>query len=1474
MFRPLRWLVIATAFALPTAAAAQLQVNQNFVSQGPAPRFGPAGLVQSGDAIPNGSEGGAVSALVADPGNANRFFLGTPNGGIWRTTDGGVTWTPLTDKQASLSIASLALDPTDPNRNTLIAGTGLVSNGSTCFGTCFYTGSGGLQNGLLYSQDGGNTWKSIGAATLGGQTVDAVAARGNTIVAGTFEISGLTSPASLRRNGGLYRSTDGGATFTLISGAVGSGLPTGPVTSITGDPNNTNRLFAAVSSPNAATNAQTALFVSNDAGATWMQLFGAAQSGGTISAASQTVLKVASAPGGALAVGVVSLASNTVTGLFWSGNSGTSWTPLTVPNLNPGAQAPINFAIAIDPNNKNLVYVSGDRITASPFTVSAFRIDAVNSPGTATSITDANTGNGSTAHSDARTLTFDASGRLVLTSDGGIYARTNPASSTGVWTGLNGNLSAFEPYSVAYDAIGKRLTVAAQDNGSSIQSARNSLVWSPSNGGDGINTFVNDVTLKGAGLTAFYQNFQNLGAPTRVVLDAQGNQISPDFFSSARGSAISCNGGFVCSAVVVGVSFSSPWINNRVDPTRMALAGSHVYVTQDTLTGAQGPTVPIVDLTLTDLGNAVGAVLAIAYGTRDNPNMLVAGGFGGLFQSTTALAGSLIPVPAYAAAGGDVPTRNGLVLDPRSQLRYFAADGNNLFGTTNQGVTFANLTANLPAGMIRPNAVEFISNNGVNALLVGGLNNVANAQSPVAVADSDASGNLTNWRPFGTGLPNAQVNALAYNAAVDVLALSAFGRGVFTLYDVTSYFPQATVLQFGLADNDSVPDASFLTNGTVGNRPLIKYGTGTLTIAGDATYTGGTTINGGSVVLGTGGTSGSILGNVAFCSNPADPSCDPSTNKALAFNRSDTYTFGGSITGAGQVFQIGSGTTVLTGTNTYTGATTINAGTLEVDGSILNSSSVNVNFGGTLSGTGTVGSPTITIGLGGTLAPGNAANPTGTLTIIGNLAFQSGALYLVQVNATAASSTQVTGTASLAGTVLALFAPGNVLRSYDILHAAGGLGGTTFSGLTTNAPMNFAASLSYTSTDVFLNLTANLVGPSSNQQNVAAAINNFFNSGGTLPPGFLALFNLSDGNLANALSQLSGEAATGAQKVAFQLTDQFLNLMLDPFVDGRSGVGGADHPALGFAPERETMPPDIAHAYASMFKEPRAPLPPAYEPRWTIWGGAYGGSNRTTGDVAVIGSHDLSANTAGFAAGFDYRLTPDSVVGFALAGGGTNWSLAQGLGGGKSDAFQAGIYGATKYGPAYLAAAFAFANHWMSTDRLAVGDHLTADFNAQSYGGRLEGGYRFGMPYGVGITPYAAIQSQSFHTPSLTETDVIPNGFALAFASRDATDTRSELGARFDRVLAVYSNAVLALRGRVAWAHDWVSDPTLTSLFQALPGASFVVNGAVLPQNSALASAGGELRLANGVTLLAKFDGEFASHSSTYAGTGILRYRW
>ena len=273
------------------------------------------------------------------------------------------------------------------------------------------------------------------------------------------------------------------------------------------------------------------------------------------------------------------------------------------------------------------------------------------------------------------------------------------------------------------------------------------------------------------------------------------------------------------------------------------------------------------------------------------------------------------------------------------------------------------------------------------------------------------------------------------------------------------------------------------------------------------------------------------------------------------------------------------------------------------------------------------------------------------MTVTGNLAFQSGAFYVVQVNPTTASTTNVSGTASLAGTVGAIFAPGSyIARSYPILTAAGGLTGTFDALATSGLPAGFQTSLSYTGNTAFLNLRAQLVPEPTpptptpptptptppvpglpplpvtavlrrcptftvNELNVGHAIDNFFNNGGALPPAFVPLFNLTGNNLTTALDQLSGEAATGAQKVAFQLTDQFLNLMLDPFVDGRSGVGGADHPALGFAPERDNTPPEIALAYASVLKGPRVPAP-LYEPRWTVWGGAYGGSNRTTGDLA------------------------------------------------------------------------------------------------------------------------------------------------------------------------------------------------------------------------------------------------------------------
>ncbi len=274
-------------------------------------------------------------------------------------------------------------------------------------------------------------------------------------------------------------------------------------------------------------------------------------------------------------------------------------------------------------------------------------------------------------------------------------------------------------------------------------------------------------------------------------------------------------------------------------------------------------------------------------------------------------------------------------------------------------------------------------------------------------------------------------------------------------------------------------------------------------------------------------------------------------------------------------------------------------------------------------------------------------------------------------------------------------------------------------------------------------------------------------------------------------------------------------------------------------------------------------------------GGAYGGFNRTSGD-ATVGSNDLTARAGGFAVGADYRVSPVTTLGFALAGGFTNWSLAAGLGGGRSDALQAGAYGVTRDGPAYLAAALAYGGHWLTTDRFAsaggVTDHLTAGFTAHSLGARLETGWRLGSP-SAGVTPYAAAQAQNVWLPAYAETSAAGGPFALSFNARNATATRGELGARIDRAIAL-DDALLILRARAAWAHDWTSDPSLQATFQSLPGASFVVAGAAPARDAALLSAGSELRLVNRVALIGRFESELAARSATYSGTGTLRYAW
>jgi uncharacterized protein with beta-barrel porin domain len=87
-------------------------------------------------------------------------------------------------------------------------------------------------------------------------------------------------------------------------------------------------------------------------------------------------------------------------------------------------------------------------------------------------------------------------------------------------------------------------------------------------------------------------------------------------------------------------------------------------------------------------------------------------------------------------------------------------------------------------------------------------------------------------------------------------------------------------------------------------------------------------------------------------------------------------------------------------------------------------------------------------------------------------------------------------------------------------------------------------------------------------------------------------------------------------------------------------------------------------------------------------------------------------------------------------------------------------------------------------------------------------------------------------------------------------------------------DALLTLRGRAAWAHDYSDNRIANAGFLALPGTAFTVNGATADRDSLLVSAGAELTFRNGFSIAGSFEGEFSGNTESYAGKGAVRYRW
>ena len=516
--------------------------------------------------------------------------------------------------------------------------------------------------------------------------------------------------------------------------------------------------------------------------------------------------------------------------------------------------------------------------------------------------------------------------------------------------------------------------------------------------------------------------------------------------------------------------------------------------------------------------------------------------------------------------------------------------------------------------------------------------------------------------------------------------------------------------------------------------------------------------------------------------------------------------------------------------------------------------------------------------------------PGTALSINGSLVFGAGTTYNIQVTPTGSDSVTATGVATLGGaTANATFANGSYIsKQYTILSATGGLGGTSFAGLTnSNLPAGFSDSLSYDATHAYINLTLGFMPPPGappnftsfnvNQHNVGNALINYFNTSGGIPMVFGTL-------TPTGLTQASGELPTAAQQTTFDAMNLFLGLLTDPFVAGRgtpvtSSTGAPQYAEEGNASAYTTSDRAGSNskrgAYAMFTK---APMAQTYDPRWSVWAAGFGGSQTTDGNFA-LGSNGATSRVFGTAVGADYLLSPRTIVGFALAGGGTNFSIANGLGTGRSDLFQAGAFVRHTAGAAYLSGALAYGWQDITTDRtvtLAGIDQLQSRFNANAFSGRVEGGYRYVEPWigGIGITPYAAAQFTTFNLPAYAESVLSgANTFALGYGSKSVTDPCSELGLRADKSWAM-QDGILTMRGRVAWAHDFNPDRNISATFQTLPGASFVVNGAGQASDSALVTASAEKKWLNGWSAAATFEGEFSNVTNSYAGKGVVRYAW
>lgn len=552
---------------------------------------------------------------------------------------------------------------------------------------------------------------------------------------------------------------------------------------------------------------------------------------------------------------------------------------------------------------------------------------------------------------------------------------------------------------------------------------------------------------------------------------------------------------------------------------------------------------------------------------------------------------------------------------------------------------------------------------------------------------------------------------------------------------------------------------------------------GPLVLTGNNDYTGMTTIAAGSSVqVGDGGTTGSLgSGSVT-------------NDGTLVFQRSDAHAVANAISGTGTFTQAGRGNLVLTGANTYTGDTFVNAGTLSVNGSIV--ANTTVNSGGTLGGSGRTGN--VTIAAGGTLAPGNSI---GTLSVAGNLRFAAGSTYRVEAKASGESdrvNTLGAGTITIDGGTVDVQAGGAGYQRntrYTILRSASGTTGT-FSGATTNLAF-LTPALAYEGNDVVLSLsTASApayasVAVTPNQRAVAGYLQGFAGAPGNAQAAALIrqVDNLTADEARSSFASLAGSQHASPSQVAMAVGRNFSASLAARSGFAVGGLGNAmnDWSRVHYASlDRSRFEPvaTMSDVVAQAAPARGGELPLASAQERGFWAQAVGAGGSIDGDGNGAGSR---YGSNGFVLGYDQPLDGRWLAGAALGYSNSRWNATSGsAASGKVESPQAGLYARYAGERFRVRLDGTIASHDFTTDRtVTVGS--TSAAAASSHGGREWAlGGQVEMPLQVGaweLRPLAGVRHASLAEDAFTETG--PGNGNLTVAERTTRNTLLSAGMHF-----------------------------------------------------------------------------------------------